>query len=279
MIHIFYHSADLDGHCSGAIAFRHLEPNTDNIRSYGINYGQDFPFDVINRADTVYMLDFCLQPFDDMLKLNESCNLVWIDHHKSAIEEADKHPEIFIKGAREIGKSGCELTWEYMHDSKPMPKGVNYLGRYDVWDLSDPVYLKFQYGMKMHDTISPNAIVWSKLLADDDNFLEFVTQSGDIVLTYKSQEDMKYVSSYAFPIEFEGYKTIACNKGFTSSQLFDSIEEDYDILLTFVRMKEGRWTISMYTTKDDIDVGAIAKSKGGGGHKGAAGFQADELPF
>jgi len=38
------------------------------------------------------------------------------------------------------------------------------------------------------------------------------------------------------------------------------------------------WTFSLYTTKDEVDCSVIAKSKGGGGHKKAAGFQLPELP-
>ena len=38
------------------------------------------------------------------------------------------------------------------------------------------------------------------------------------------------------------------------------------------------WSISLYTTRKDIDVGAVARNQGGGGHKGAAGFQLKQLP-
>ena len=37
------------------------------------------------------------------------------------------------------------------------------------------------------------------------------------------------------------------------------------------------WSFSIYTTKDDIDCSAIAKKRGGGGHKKAAGFEAKDL--
>lgn len=279
---VFYHSADLDGHCSAAVAYDVLKEQEPELITLAINYGYDFPYDIIDPSDTVYMLDFCLEPFEDMIELNKKCQLIWIDHHKSVIEESEKHSEVFIKGSREIGKAGCELTWEYLHeqDELPMPKGVYFLGRYDVWDLSNPDFMKFQYGMRLHDTFKPNAPVWEKILTDDEHFIQFCLQSGEIVLAYQGQLNAKYINSYGFEIEFEGHRTIACNKGFTNSQLFDSVaEEGYDILLTFVRMKRGGWTISLYTTKDDVDVGEIAKSKGGGGHKQAAGFQTEELPF
>ena len=39
----------------------------------------------------------------------------------------------------------------------------------------------------------------------------------------------------------------------------------------------GLWYVSIYTEKDDIDVSKIAVSLGGGGHKKAAGFQAESV--
>jgi nanoRNase/pAp phosphatase (c-di-AMP/oligoRNAs hydrolase) len=41
----------------------------------------------------------------------------------------------------------------------------------------------------------------------------------------------------------------------------------------------GMGTVSLYSTKPEIDCGEIARTFGGGGHKGAAGFQCTELPF
>ena len=55
--------------------------------------------------------------------------------------------------------------------------------------------------------------------------------------------------------------------------------EPYDLMITFVRRKDKLWNVSLYSTKEDVDCGAICKSFGGGGHKGAAGFQVKELPF
>lgn len=65
----------------------------------------------------------------------------------------------------------------------------------------------------------------------------------------------------------------------TNSQIFDSVYDPnkHDGMLTFA-WKKGMWTVSMYGTKG-IDLSAIAKKHGGGGHKQACGFQCDELPF
>ena len=39
------------------------------------------------------------------------------------------------------------------------------------------------------------------------------------------------------------------------------------------------WTVSMYTGHQDVDVSEVCKKYGGGGHRGAAGFTCEEIPF
>ena len=76
---------------------------------------------------------------------------------------------------------------------------------------------------------------------------------------------------------------ICANRGFTNSKLFDSVydPDKHHMMVTFVRMKlpAEKWTVSMYSTREDVECGEVAVKYGGGGHKGAAGFQCDKLPF
>lgn len=64
----FYHSADLDGHCSGAIV-KQMHKSCEII---GIDYGDKFPYEVIEDGEIIFMVDFSLQPFDRMIKLDQS---------------------------------------------------------------------------------------------------------------------------------------------------------------------------------------------------------------
>ena len=100
----FYHSVDFDGQCSGAIVYNYYKERNRKVNLVGINYGESFPWTDIGSSDTVYMVDFGIQPFKDMVLLNSVCDLVWIDHHKTAIEdyhnECDKDG-IVIKGIQE----------------------------------------------------------------------------------------------------------------------------------------------------------------------------------
>lgn len=285
----FYHSADLDGQCSGAIVKRFYP----ECRLIGINYGQPFPWDDIEPNEPVFMVDFCLQPFEDMIRLANTATLVWIDHHKSAIEESVAcHVDKAIPGLRQVGLAGCELTWTYiqefvMRDKKekdPVPLAVHLLGRYDVWDHTNPMVLPFQYGMRTYDTHPNNQDWWAPFFETGEQMpsmaIDGIIWKGEAILEYEAQSNAKYVSAAAFPVMFDGLKCIAVNRLLGNSKLFDSVWDPnkYDAMLAFGWRGKG-WTVSLYSDRNDIDVSEIARKRGGGGHKGAAGFQCTDLFF
>ena len=272
----FYHSADLDGHCSGAIV-KHFYPECEMI---GINYGDEFPWRSIGHDENIYMVDFSLQPFDGMIQLAATTpHFHWIDHHKTAIEESTKH-NFTIHGLRRDGIGACQLTWEYLSGGFKLPYSIKLLAEYDVWNHKDENTLPFQYGMRLLKT-NPNDSMrlWNSLF-NGNEFTTDMIYKGKTVLEYVKQDNEKYCQACSFDTEIDGLKCIAINKMMTNSQVFESVWNNtkYDAMLTFGR-RNGKWTVSLYTDKDGVDVSIIAKARGGGGHKQAAGFQCDELPF
>lgn len=274
----FYHSADLDGHCSGALVKRFF-PLCEMV---GINYGQEFPWDSIEKGERVFMVDFSLQPFTDMIKLRGMCDLTWVDHHETAISDARKH-DFIVDGKLAIGIAGCELVWRYLYPADSVPRAVYLLGRYDVWDHGDEDTLPFQYGMRQYtNTLPDNTGFWEEVLTHK-YLWEKIADTGRTLLSYEAAQNEKFCRAYSFETNFNGFTGICANRGFTNSQVFDSVydPEKHHMMITFCRLKlpAKKWTVSLYSTRNDVDCGAIAKSFGGGGHKGAAGFQCDNLPF
>ena len=271
----FYHSADLDGHCAGA-SVKHFVPDVELI---GINYGDEFPWGKV-RGQQVYMVDFSLQPFDQMIRLKEEASrLIWIDHHKSAIEEWQKVGCPYINGIRRDGTGACALVWEYF--DHVVPEAVRLLAEYDVWNHTDPCTLPFQWGLRMEETRPGiNMDFWQYLFTLKKTQLMPWFEKGRLLLKYQAQENEKYIRAAAFETTLGGAPCIAVNKMLTNSQLFDSVWDatKYAMMITF-GWRKGQWTVSLYSTREDVDCSAIAKKHGGGGHKGAAGFQCMSLPF
>jgi len=268
----------MDGHCAAAIVVRAMKNQEDDGTGFGyimINYNKDFPFDIIKSNEEVILVDYSLQKPGDFEKLLEITNhIVWIDHHKT---EKWIHLENKIKGIRQDGISACELTWNYFFPDQPIPRVVELLGDYDIWAFKfGEITNNLQAGIKLYD-VKPNSSNWNDWLSPTYIPTDEL-RAGEIALKYRNSYYDSLIESWAFYTRFEGYEAIACNAGNVSSQLFDSVVDSFfDIMIAFV-YDGKRWSISLYTKKD-IDVSEIAKKYGGGGHKQAAGFQCDTLPF
>lgn len=314
----FYHRADFDGVCSAAIVKKFVP----DCELYGIDYGDPFPWDKASMRDPadkgrpppgprkVFMVDFSLKP-GDMGHLSECGDLVWLDHHKSAIESC---PDM-IDGIRNPKFAGCELTWMWfapegpgsvpgLPQPAPFPEAVRLLGRYDVWDAKNPDWERiesFQFGMRVvSGAYDPNWHLWEKLLVADcrDSMFEVrsIEEYGALVLSYRDQEAKQLcadgcheemIGLRAFvPVRVDGgatrfFRLICLNSLQRGSWQFDSVWDPakHDAMCVYGQLKDGRWRVSLYSTKDEVDCGAICRAFGGGGHEGAAGFLCDRLPW
>jgi len=209
----FYHSADLDGKCSAAVVNYYYVKNISGdyrkpVNFFPINYGDKFPWDLVNNHD-VFMVDFSLQPYLDMIKLNKVSNLIWIDHHETAIEENLKNGEL-IKGLCKVGYSGCELTWKFLFPSDDIPLSISLLGRYDVWDMGsnfcwETIILPFQYGIRTYNTSPSNDILWNSILEDDSLVFDCVN-TGNFIISYQNKENKLCLDQISFSLEWEGLK-------------------------------------------------------------------------
>lgn len=285
------HHNDADGICAGAIV-RMFE---ENVTTHSINYGYEIPWKKIKEARKVYIVDFGFQPFSDMVKALEmkGDNLIWIDHHKTAIKDSEDSGRTF-KGIQRVGidgehdeddpvskRAGCELTWEYFNPDTKYPDIVRMIGRYDVWDLKhSPDLFTLQAGLKYVDIDADNDQFWHPLFKDTKS-LESLIDKGKTCLRYQDLMNTKYLNSHSYEMEWEGLRFLVCNAMNVNSQLFESKfdHNKHDAVMAWGYTNRN-WTVSMYTDKLGVDVGAIARKYGGGGHTGACGFQClGELPF
>ena len=173
----FYHRSDLDGVCSAAIVKKFVP----DVELVGMDYGEPFPWDraipemkdlcivdqhiganpELHNLRQVYMVDFSL-PVEYMKSLAACADLVWIDHHKTAIEAMRGVP---VVGLRDTRLAACELCWDWFEDfsfdgvklrdtlpsldgsgivvdpfesETEAPEAVCLLGAYDSWRKNDP---------------------------------------------------------------------------------------------------------------------------------------------
>lgn len=289
---IFYH-LDLDGKAAGAIVLRWATRyDKYPMECIEINYGMAFPFDRIREGEQVWIVDYSISP-EEMDKLFTITNdIIWIDHHKSAIQRYDDYPRN-IDGIRYDGISGCMLTWAYVkhiantpaHKPKPefvpcmcsdAPMPIKYIGDYDVWRFEygeDTKDFHFYLEVFSNEILLPKGNVWDMLFRTnwDNSAIDYCLNIGRQVRSYRENMMGQYIKSYGFETELLGYyKCFAINMGMISSDDFISIDaNNYDILIGFCTDgKQWRYSLRSNT----VDVSLVAMQFGGGGHKGAAGF-------
>jgi oligoribonuclease NrnB/cAMP/cGMP phosphodiesterase (DHH superfamily) len=277
-----YHSADLDGICSGAL----MKYKYPDIILYGYDYGKPFNFNL--DGEDVIMSDISL-PIQYMFELSKKVkSLTWIDHHISKINDyyefikEHNNNQDFLTPVLDTNYAACEGTWKYLYnkvDYSNIPLFVKLLGEYDTWRNNntprwDNTILPFQYGMRLlHNGV--DKFPENELKQYD--VIEIINK-GHLVLQYQTQMDQKNAKEIAFEAEFDGYKAICMNVFGANTSMFDSvyIEGKHDIMIPFCFTGQF-WKVSVYSKNKDINCSQIASKHGGGGHHSASGFTVSDI--
>ena len=165
-----YHSTDLDGFMSAAIVKhwfinynmnckindeyytaneRVITNKPDNTLHFiGYNYGQPIPD--LSEYDQVIMCDISF-PKQEMGKLLTKLNgnLIWIDHHISAINDNKELMSVdTLYGLRDTKFAACELTWFYINNPiRNAAIDLTPFNRYEEkWIDIDDIYSISNYG-------------------------------------------------------------------------------------------------------------------------------------
>ena len=301
----FYH-ADNDGKCAGFWVNKCGKRDSFGETFFKIDYGIDFPFDKIHENEIVYIVDYSIptEQMDKLLKITP--NVIWIDHHKSAIEKYKDYDKE-VAGLRYDGIAGCMLTYIYLiemtnsdgeivRDFEPMleknaPWFTKFIADYDVW--------KFEYGdntrffekgfsLFPHE---PQDDIWKTLLTEDSLFkikyrgstdeevlpknIQTIIDNGKTITAYRHNIMKDYCEKKGFETTLDGHTCYAVNMALMGTDDFVIPNvNDYELLVSF--SYDGKiWSYSLRS--ETVDCSELAAKYGGGGHKGAAGFSTDTL--
>jgi uncharacterized protein len=264
---ILYHGGGCrDGFCA-AWVMRMLYPAAE-FRP--VNYGGDMP-DVTGRR--VFFVDFC--PTETQLRgfCRTNPEVTVLDHHATAeptltTVKADNLHVVFDKA-----RSGARLAWEHVcaesgrHDAGLVPWLVRYVEDRDLWRWSLPNSREINAAIRLTDLDFP---AWDALAQMDP--LDLVGRGEAVLL--RDAEIVESHVRHAVPQEVGGYKVPVVNATVLISEIGHALSKGQPFSATyFDDIKAGvrRW--SLRSQPDGLDVGAVAKSMGGGGHRHAAGFE------
>lgn len=262
-----YHN-DADGHASAAIVRRAL--GTD-LTLHEMNYGDPIPWKIITNTDRVVIVDFSL-PRENMLRIAQRNDFIWIDHHISAIEELSGISESWA-GIRDTREAACVLTWRYFFPNQPVPRPIVLIGDRDAWHWREEETGAFDEGLYQQDTHPENDALWGPLLDEDPKFVSQLVAQGKILREARLHNIQRQVDNYGFAVNFEGWRVMAINiRG--NGDIGSYIQElGYQLAYCYIdNYQNGNLMTFVGLYSSEVDVSEIAKKFGGGGHRGASGF-------
>lgn len=275
-----YHRIDADGVSSAALINMYAERIGKEITNIGYHYGDVLDVSKFTN-ETVVLVDVAL-PAKDMQSLYDNNYLVWIDHHKTAIDEASKWKYNNCEGLRCTGFAACELTYRYLLNIG-FKAGIdytllNYIGLYDCFagmnceNTKEDVF-SFTLGLRSLDILN---------IEDMSNFLRKKTgYTADVCISRGKIVNSYIISEYRNLLNnavVYGYKDIVKDKVYKCLYIkgdrvnlynyFNETVINADIVIC--ENITGAGGLSLYSNK--VDVSEIALQHGGGGHKGASGI-------
>lgn len=275
---IFFHS-DLDGYVSGSI----IKSVYRNSKCYECRYNNRLPVtSYVSPSDFVIIADYSFTP-EEMLWLKANCrNVIWIDHHISAIKDSEKYGYDDLPGKRSIEFSGAELTWMFFYNDA-IPEFIQLVGSYDTFreygtKKFQEIVLPFYFGSEIFlQWLNPLNYGKKSYIFDFDRMDELkdrFIRLGQVIYNYKRACCKKVNEHNAFVKNLFGFRVLClntCNPGSLDLIIPGTFDpEKHDMMLCY-NFNGKQWDYGFYTNgHPEVDCSRIAKMYGGGGHKQAA---------
>lgn len=319
---LILHHNDMDGRSGGYLLYKYFKSfiHEEDITTMECSYTTVFDWNELADNNTlVGIVDYSLnhQWFAKLIEVVPKENIIWIDHHKTAIEDYKEQSN--LAGIRNIDYCGAELVAMYINGFHmksngdlvdesgnkttyenaytTVPTWIKEVGNFDCWrtHIDMDRSKKLNYGIRMHWdsnmlTTADGRQFWADI--DYSNNVEKFIEEGAIIMKYQDSENKDMVAINGFEVKlkkdpFADYKCIAVNTSSRGSDVFKSVFDQYEVGFVFCFSdKKGKpvMNFSVYrlgmNPQKNIDVSRIAQSFGGGGHVGAAGFKTNgALPF
>ena len=261
---VIYHANCADGF--GAAWAVIQAPGFDDAELFPASYG-DTPPDVTGRL--VVMVDFSYKrPVIDQM-VEQCAKLCILDHHKTAEAELDgifEHPK--VDGMFDMDRSGAMMAWEWFHSHTTAPALIQHIQDRDLWRFEMGGTREFMAAVFSY----PQDIdTWTHILSQPGQ-ADMLYAEGKAILRAHNKNVEDVVAAARSTMEIDCIRVPCANvPHYMASDAGHILAKGVLFAATYYNSDEGTH-YSLRSAPDGVDVSAIAKKYGGGGHKHAAGF-------
>lgn len=227
------------------------------------------------RHQDVVVVDFSWKLKQMLSICSVARNLLVLDHHKTAAAELEglEHAiTVMNKKVRvcfDMERSGAGIAWDVLmgQGGVPMPLLVDYVEDRDLWRF------KLSNSKEVHAACStyPLTVEVRDILMNRS--IESLVTEGAGILRYHDKL-VESAAKHALTESIGGYTvpSISCPTIEIVSDLGNRLAVGHPFAAVWVDRSDGTRSYSLRSTNEGVDVGEVAKTFGGGGHRNAAGF-------
>lgn len=307
IFNIYFHQNCMDGLASAWAYNCYHNVIYDNknkcIRYIPYDAGQVIESEKITENTVIYCLDYC-PTYDNLVNLLKNDNvekITIIDHHKIDVEKIKDLDPFRVELIHDIKHSGCVLAYSYFNnidlnnpdiEDEKVPSLFYIIEDRDLWKWTNPnskyiMEALFTKNLRINANTNKNMIKkvfdnFSDILADFDANPDKYIEEGQSIIKIKDEmvkticnsakrafmiiDDKKYkvweIATRIYKSEV-GHNLL--DKPYNDEKCDFSVMWEYDIKL-------NEFWLALRSDNNKVDVSAVAKSLGGGGHRNAAGI-------
>ena len=282
----FYHKFCSDGTASAWCVKHKLK----KIKLIAINPSEsEFNFKYINNLSIVFV-DVCPSKESLIEICKKAKDVMILDHHITNNELISSLSDIEnLKIIFDIDKAGCQIAWDYFHNSDYRPWFIDYIADKDLWkwELENSKLINTALHSLKHITINGLDNLFSKLDSKDEiinkeliPYAKIITKYEEDLVTKSINNSRKVVmsmldSEITYNIwlgSIASHLRSELGNSLSLTKFEDGTIPDFSAIWSY-DFNNDEWYISLRGISNDFDLSQIAKSFNGGGHKKAAGFR------
>lgn len=221
--------------------------------------------DAIGRAaSSVLILDHHKTAADDLAGLRAP--KTWLDHvEQSALDDMENAEP--VRAVFDMNRSGAGIAWDFFHQGRPRPRLLDHIEDRDLWRFLLPHTREIQAAVFSYPY---DFNVWDELIAAD---LELMAKQGEAIERKHHKDIAELVGVTKRRMIIGGISVPVANLPYTlTSDAGSLMAAGEPFAACYWDTPDGR-VFSLRSREDGVDVSAIAKRYGGGGHRNASGFR------
>lgn len=221
--------------------------------------------DMATRALSILVLDHHKTAAEDLAGMPLARS--WSDHMEQAALDEMENADC-VRGVFDMERSGAGIAWDFFHPGAPRPALIDTIEDRDLWRFKLPGTREIQAAVFSYPY---DFTIWDRLMRFANP--EELIAEGAAIERKHHKDIAELVGVTRRRMTIGGYDVPVANLPYTlTSDAGNLMARGEKFAACYWDTPEGR-VFSLRSTDTGLDVSAIAKAYGGGGHRNASGFR------